>query len=59
MNVRKKSKMSEIQNANFTLPESWRWVRLGEVCEIIMGQSPPGYTYNKEGKGLPFYQVKI
>lgn len=24
-----------------------------------MGQSPPGYTYNKEGNGLPFYQGKI
>ncbi len=32
--------------------------RLDEVCDIIMGQSPPGSTYNKEGKGLPFFQGK-
>jgi len=50
---------STIRNPNSALPEGWRWVRLGEVCEVIMGQSPPGYTYNKEGKGLPFYQGKI
>ena len=39
--------------------KKWERKRLGEVCEIIMGQSPPGYTYNTEGKGLPFYQGKI
>jgi type I restriction enzyme S subunit len=30
--------------------------RLGEVAEIIMGQSPPGETYNESGDGLPFFQ---
>ncbi|MEM2125996.1 MAG: restriction endonuclease subunit S [Candidatus Methanosuratincola sp.] len=30
--------------------------RLGSVAEIIMGQSPPGSTYNENGNGLPFYQ---
>ena len=30
--------------------------RLGEVAEIIMGQSPPGETYNEVGEGLPFFQ---
>lgn len=29
---------------------------LGELCEIVMGQSPPGETYNESGEGLPFYQ---
>lgn len=27
--------------------------RLSEVAEIIMGQSPPGNSYNKNGEGLP------
>ncbi len=31
-------------------------VRLGEVAEIIMGQSPPGETYNENGEGLSFFQ---
>ncbi len=30
--------------------------KLKDVAQIIMGQSPPGETYNEEGKGLPFYQ---
>ncbi len=40
------------------LPEGWIWVSLGDdaLVTLIMGQSPPGETYNKEGKGLPFFQ---
>lgn len=37
----------------------WNMVKLSDACEIIMGQSPPGHTYNKEGNGLPFYQGKV
>ena len=45
----------------FESDEAQKWVKgmLGEVCEIIMGQSPPGHTYNKDGKGLPFFQGKV
>ncbi len=35
------------------LPESWKWARLGSISEIIMGQSPPGNTYNDLGEGVP------
>lgn len=31
---------------------------IGEVCEVIAGQSPPSDTYNFEQKGLPFFQGK-
>lgn len=42
------------------LPEHWEWKRLDDpsVSEIIMGQSPPGNTYNDHGQGLPFFQGK-
>lgn len=40
------------------LPKGWRWVRLGEVSEIVAGQSPPGETYRKSPEGLPFFQGK-
>lgn len=40
------------------LPEGWEVVRLGEVAEITMGQSPPGETYNTQGIGMPFLQGK-
>ena len=29
---------------------------LAEVAQVLMGQSPPGSTYNEDGSGLPFYQ---
>lgn len=40
------------------LPAGWKWVKLGEVCGIIMGQSPPSSSYNKINEGLPFFQGK-
>lgn len=33
--------------------ESWVEVTLGSAAEIVMGQSPPGYTYNRDDEGLP------
>jgi type I restriction enzyme S subunit len=30
--------------------------KISLVAQIIMGQSPPGSTYNEVGDGLPFYQ---
>lgn len=45
-------------SAHKPLPVGWRWARLGEVCEIIAGQSPPGETYRKNPEGLPFFQGK-
>jgi type I restriction enzyme M protein len=40
------------------LPGAWPWKRLQDVTAIIMGQSPPGSTYNDAGEGLPFFQGK-
>lgn len=39
-------------------PKGWEWVRLGEYCLLIMGQSPPSKFYNTEQIGPPFYQGK-
>ena len=36
--------------------DTWPRVRLGEVCNINMGQSPESSTYNSSSEGLPFYQ---
>lgn len=36
----------------------WEERRLGELCEVVAGQSPPGSAYNETGDGLPFYQGK-
>ena len=36
--------------------DEWETVRLGDVCDVNMGQSPDSKTYNSSGVGLPFYQ---
>lgn len=38
--------------------QNWQTKKLGEVCEIIAGQSPKGKYYNHVNNGLPFYQGK-
>jgi type I restriction enzyme S subunit len=40
------------------LPEGWANAVLPSVADIVMGQSPPGSTYNEERRGLPFFQGK-
>jgi type I restriction enzyme S subunit len=40
------------------LANAWQTITLGEVCEVIAGQSPEGRYYNTKGHGVPFYQGK-
>ena len=40
------------------MKKGWAKMRIGDVCEVVAGQSPEGKFYNSEGKGLPFYQGK-
>jgi type I restriction enzyme S subunit len=35
------------------MKKGWPIKRLGDVCEIIMGQSPDGDSYNTTGEGVP------
>jgi len=41
------------------IPKDWKVTKLGEIAKIIMGQSPPSETYNKDGVGMPFLQGKM
>ena len=38
------------------LPQGWRIGILNDICNINMGQSPEGETYNDRGEGIIFYQ---
>ena len=38
------------------IPTGWDVKALRECFNLIMGQSPPGSTYNEQGEGLPFFQ---
>jgi type I restriction enzyme S subunit len=41
------------------IPREWKTVKLSSIARIIMGQSPPSDTYNREGLGMPFLQGKM
>ena len=47
-----------MKNHGSPLPNGWMQVKLEDVCEIILGQSPPSSTYRKRPDGLPFFQGK-
>jgi len=38
------------------IPEGWRVGKLGDEFNILMGQSPPGESYNENGEGTVFFQ---
>jgi type I restriction enzyme, S subunit len=38
------------------IPQGWEVTTLSEFANITMGQSPPGDSYNQEGKGSVFFQ---
>jgi type I restriction enzyme M protein len=40
------------------MERKWDIVKLGDVIELIAGQSPDSKFYNQEKRGLPFYQGK-
>jgi type I restriction enzyme, S subunit len=40
------------------IPKGWRAGTVVEEFNLTMGQSPPGNTYNEEGRGIPLYQGK-
>ena len=38
------------------IPEGWEASSIGSSFKLTMGQSPPGETYNEDGKGVPLFQ---
>lgn len=58
--IKKQKPLPEIteEEKPFEIPESWEWVRLGEVALVNMGQSPKGDTIS-DNEGIEFHQGKI
>ncbi|MBN1328584.1 MAG: restriction endonuclease subunit S [Candidatus Heimdallarchaeota archaeon] len=40
------------------IPKEWEVIEIEQIAELIMGQSPPGSSYNDKGQGMPFLQGK-
>ena len=36
------------------IPEGWKMEKLGNICDIIMGQSPKSEFYNEDGEEVTF-----
>lgn len=36
--------------------EDWEQCALTDIADVVMGQSPPGSSYNSNGSGVPFIQ---
>jgi type I restriction enzyme S subunit len=50
---------STIRNPNSALPEGCRWVKLGDVCEVISkGTTPTTYGYSFVSSGIPFLRAE-
>lgn len=52
------SKITNALRSGNELPRGWKCVALGEVANVVSGQSPTSDTYRKEPVGLPFFQGK-
>ena len=55
----KQAAMQQLLTGQTRLPGfsgEWEVKRLGDVAEIVMGQSPSSANYNKKGLGLPLVQ---
>ena len=58
--IKKSKKLPSINDDEkpFDIPESWEWVRLGNVANVVMGQAPKSAYVNINGKGIEFHQGK-
>ena len=53
-----RSAASELLEGPWALPDGWRWERLGDIADVVAGQSPRSEDCNRNEIGLPFYQGK-
>jgi type I restriction enzyme S subunit len=44
-----------LQN-NEGLPNSWKWIRLGDLCEVVTGTTPPKADSKNYGNAVPFFK---
>ncbi|WP_048194442.1 restriction endonuclease subunit S [Methanococcoides methylutens] len=54
--IRKSKALPPIEEdeISYYLPDNWKWVRLGEIIELISGQDRTPSEYNGEGIGIPY-----
>ena len=58
--IKKEKPLPEISDEEklFKIPSSWEWCRLGNISNIVMGQSPDSSTVSDAEGGIEFHQGK-
>jgi len=59
--IKKEKPLPEISEDEipFDIPDSWKWVRLGDIYRTTMGQSPDGESVSESACGIEFHQGKV
>lgn len=59
--IKKEKPLAEITEDEmpFDIPDSWKWVRIGDIYALTMGQSPDGNSVSKGTDGMEFHQGKV
>lgn len=59
--IKKSKPLPEIkpEEIPFEIPKNWKWVRLGDVLHVEMGQSPAGTSISEDAHGIEFHQGKL
>lgn len=59
--IKKEKPLPEITEDEkpFDIPEKWKWVRLGDIYKLLMGQSPDGESVSESTNGIEFHQGKV
>lgn len=51
-----KLKSRNVWGLSVLISNNWEQIKIGELCDITMGQSPKSKYYNSSGEGMPFLQ---
>ena len=57
--VRKNEPVCIADEVPFDIPESWEWVKISDVFQTVMGQSPRGDSVSNLKNGMEFHQGKV
>lgn len=49
----KSKKLPSLEKSDISIPIGWLRCRLADIALVVMGNSPPGSTYNSDGDGIP------
>ena len=54
--IKREKPLPEIseEEKTFEIPDSWQWVRLGNIIQLISGQDMTTSEYNNKGNGIPY-----